>query len=135
MKKRRIVYIDVVNGDPPADRPDWDLHGFVCPEADIKEPLQSPTNRKDTSRVPEWVDLYNGNICCIVRLARFRFKWFGLQTVVESWMLSSCIPNTLLDSSRAFVSWIKDWYPMSIEDMRKYEEQIAEEQRGMKFEE
>jgi hypothetical protein len=130
---RKIVYLDVVNGEPKPEKPEWDLKGFVCPEAEINTPLSCPKNVHDESKPPEWVDNYDGTLMVAVKLVKFHFHWRGLQSAVEKYATNSVFHDVLLDSNRALMSWAKEWFPLTLEDIRRMEAELQQEQEGQHF--
>lgn len=122
---RQIFYLDLLNGPSPKN-PEFDLHGFSCPEADISE-LVGPTKRSDDKQIPEWVEHYDGEVTLVVKVVKFMFKWRGLQTMVESLVSESIFYHVYLDSHRAMVKWSPEWSKMTIEEVFEMEGRIQEE--------
>jgi hypothetical protein len=133
LKLRKVVWLDVVYGKPKPENKAWKLEGFVCPEAGINEPLQAPKKIRDESKPPCWVQHYNGELMICVKVVKFHFKWRGLQNAVEKYALNTTYHNVFLDANRALMSWVKKWYPMSIEDIRKMEDDLMREQKAQTF--
>jgi hypothetical protein len=131
LKKRQVVYLDIVNGEPKSSKPEWDLHNYVCPEARINDPLVSPKNIINSNEPPEWTRYYKGEMMVCVKCVKF--KWRGLQSMVESYAVNSVFPGTFLDSNRALMAWAKDWYPLTIEDIRELEGQVMIEMKEHTF--
>ena len=131
LKIREICYIDIVNSKPKPEKKEWDMHNFECPAAHI-EKLQTPKNTCDESKPPEWTTHYKGTMIVAVKIVKFKFKWFGIQTAVENFS-KSIFHDVFLDSHRAMFYWAANWYPMNMEDIRKLEHQVEEEQKSMKF--
>lgn len=128
---RQVIWLDLLNSSPIEKN--LDLHGFVCPEGGIKEPLTSPSGKCDESKPPDWTTHYNGEMMVAVKTVRFKFQWRGLQTAVEKFGIST-FHNTFLQSHRSLISWAKDWYPMNIDQIREMEDRIQNEQKNVDFE-
>ena len=131
LKMRQIVYIDIVNSKPKPEKPEWDMHGFKCPEAQVDE-LLTPKNICDETKPPEWTTNYKGTMICAVKIVKFKFKWFGIQTAVEKFAMG-IFHDVFLDSHRAMFQWAAQWYPMTIQDIRKLEDEVLAEQKAVKF--
>jgi hypothetical protein len=134
LKERKVVYLDILNGDlkPSTEN---DIHNFVCPEIGIFSPLTAPNNEKDSKKPPEWTKYFEGEMMVCVKVIKFRFKWKGVQTVVENVAMSSAIPNTFVETNRLLLSWSKEWCKMTWEDIQLLENEIQEQQKGMVYEE
>ena len=133
LKIREIVYLDIVNGKPNPEKKEWNMRGFSCPEAGINTPLEAPVKGRDENKVPEWVDFYDGELMICVKVVKFNFSWKGLQSAVEKLALWKVFHNVFLDSHRALMSWVKDWYPMTIDQIREIEHQLEDEQKELTF--
>jgi len=133
LSRRVIVYLDIVNGKPLPEKPEWDMHGFVCPTAGVQNPLQTPNNTIDETQPPEWTNHYNGDMMICIKVVKFKFKWFGLQKMVENYALNTVFHNVFLDSHRALMRWAAEWFPMNLSDIRRLEDEVLAEQRGVKF--
>jgi len=131
---RRVEYLDIVNGKPKPDKPERDMHGFVCPEAGVMNPLEAPRGIEDLTKPPEWTEHYNGPMMICVKVVKFHFHWRGLQTAVEKFALDNVFHNVFLDAHRDLMSWAKEWYPMTMEQIRELEARVQEEQRNQTFE-
>jgi hypothetical protein len=133
LKQRKVVWLDVVYGKPDPEQKSWKLEGFTCPEAGITQPLAAPKKTRDESKVPCWVQHYNGELMICVKVVKFRFKWLGLQTAVEKYAVNTAYHDIFLESNRALMAWAKEWYPLSIEDIRRMENELQEEQQTQHF--
>lgn len=122
LKIRKVWYLDLYNGPDPSKK-EFDLHGFSCPEAGFPG-FKAPKNRKNDGEIPEWVKYYNGPLTLIVKVIKFKFKWFGIQTAIEKYVTHNVFYHLFLDSHRAQVKWMPEWYKMSVADVAAYEDQI-----------
>ena len=130
LKERKIVYLDIINSNPKPEKKEWDMHGFICPEAGINVALQTPKNIRDENQPPEWTNYYDGTMMVCIKIVKLIFKWKGLQNAVEKYALNTVFHDVFLDSHRALMRWADKWYPMTIEDIRKLEEELQNEQIG-----
>lgn len=133
LKQRQVVYLDIVNGKPKPEKPEWNMDGFVCPEAEINTPLSAPKKTVDEHKVPEWVANYDGTLMICVKVVKFIFHWRGLQSGVEK-VAGNVFHDVFLDSHRALMSWAKNWFPMDMAAIRALEKQLEDEQRQIQFE-
>ena len=136
LKKRKIVYLDILDSKPKPDKPEHDLHGFVCPEAGISNPLQgSPKNAKANEKNPPlWSTTYDGEMMIAIKVVKFNFHWKGLQSITEKFAMNTFYHNLFLDTHRQLMRLADKWYPMSIDDVRAFENNIIEESRNRNFE-
>ena len=132
LKQRVIIYSDILDG-PAGDVKDLNLHGYSCPDAGISE-MKSTKKKPDQTKVPDWVNQYDGNMICVIKVVRFMFKQFGLQSAVESFVMGRVFPQTFMDSHRAIVRWADEWKDMTIEDIRAMEEETKNNAKKVKFE-
>ncbi|EAY21809.1 Phosphatidylinositol transfer protein [Trichomonas vaginalis G3] len=131
LKQRQIFYLDIVNSKPKPEKPEWDMHNFECPEAKISK-LSTPKNTCDETKPPEWTLTYEGDMIVAVKIVKFKFKWFGIQSAVESFAMGK-FHDVFLDSHRAMFSWAAQWFPMDMPAIRKLEQEVQDEQAKLKF--
>ena len=132
LKQRKVVYLDIVNGKPNPEKREWNMRGFSCPEAGIETPLTAPLKFRDENQPPEWVSNYNGPLMVCVKVVRFSFIWEGLQKAVEK-LAVMVFHNIFLDTHRALMSWARDWYPLSLDQIREIEQKIVDQQKSITF--
>ena len=130
LKKRKIVYLDMLNG-PSGSFGDYDTHGVSCPEAGIME-LHAKNNKCDETKIPQWTEDYTGTMTCIIKVVKFRFKWFGLQSMVEK-IVPGVFHDMFLATHRAMIVWAKDWYFMDEQAVTEYENSIKSEVNNSEF--
>ncbi|XP_046825900.1 cytoplasmic phosphatidylinositol transfer protein 1 [Vespa crabro] len=65
-------------------------------------------------------------IMCSYKLVHASFEVWGMQTRVEDF-IHRCIRDILLLGHRQAFTWIDEWYDMTIEDVRKYEQKMHAE--------
>jgi len=63
---------------------------------------------------------------CIYKLAYVEFKVWGLQTTAESWIQKSMVHDVLTLGHKQAYCWIDEWFDMTIDDLRKYEQETKE---------
>ena len=131
LKQREVFYLDLLNG-PASKKSEFDLHGFSCKAAGIKEMVAAKKNVND-KEIPEWVDNYDGDITCIVKLVKFKFEWKGLQSFVENYVARKIFYTVYLDSHRAMVKWSPIWTEMTIDEVFEFERKIQKELSLEKF--
>jgi len=64
-------------------------------------------------------------IMCAYKLVTVEFKWWGLQTKVENFMMG-LESGIFLKFHRQVFCWIDEWYGMSMEQVRMYEDELKE---------
>lgn len=130
---RKIVYLDIVRSKPKDKKKK--MRGFVCPEGGIETPLDPPTKPKvNETKIPTWTKDYKGPMMCAVKVVKFQFKWWGLQSGVESYTMNTLYHDLFLDAHRDVVLWAGKWYPMSVEDVVALEKELVDQCNAMEFE-
>lgn len=129
LKIREIRYLDILNG-PVYDK-ELKLQGVSYPEFGIDELVS--TKKANEKEIPGWVENYKGPITCIIKTVRFHFKWLGVQTAVEAFVLNSVFPEVFIDNHRAMVKWAPDWAKLSMEDIIKLEKDKQGEDEKKKY--
>ncbi|XP_043603139.1 cytoplasmic phosphatidylinositol transfer protein 1 isoform X2 [Bombus pyrosoma] len=65
-------------------------------------------------------------IMCSYKLVQVSFEMWGMQTRVEDF-IHRCIRDILLLGHRQAFAWIDEWYDMTLEDVRQYEQKMQAE--------
>jgi hypothetical protein len=130
---RKVVYLDIVSGKPKPDKKEWNLEGFVSPEGGVNTPLTPSKKSGDESNPPHWIDNYDGPLMVAVKVVKFHFHWRGLQSAVEKYAVGTVFHDIFLESNRVVISCAKEWFPLTLEDIRRLEAEVQEEQRGQNF--
>ncbi|CAK9826867.1 Cytoplasmic phosphatidylinositol transfer protein 1 [Anthophora retusa] len=65
-------------------------------------------------------------IMCSYKLVHASFEIWGMQTRVE-YFIQKCIRDILLLGHRQAFAWIDEWYDMTLEDVREYEQKMQAE--------
>lgn len=152
LKKRKIVWLDIINGIPK--KSEFSLKGYKCEKAglDFTSPefsygqqassdqsSSAPENMYEdneelpedqgSNKPPEWTTKYKGEMTCAIKVVKFHFKWFGLQTAVEKLVTHSVYPKMFTDSHRRMIRSMNDWYDLTMEDIYRIENEAFEEQQ------
>ncbi|XP_003387142.1 PREDICTED: phosphatidylinositol transfer protein alpha isoform-like [Amphimedon queenslandica] len=111
LKLREVVTIDIVNDpyDPRDYKPEWDPRLVRSERAD-RGPLK-----------PDWKES-SQPIMCAYKLVTCEFKWWGLQTRVES-MIMKAERRIFTSFHRQVYCWLDEWYGMTMDDIRRIEEE------------
>jgi hypothetical protein len=134
LKQRKVLWIDILDSKPHPGKHDTDLRGFTCPDAGIVAPLKSSGHSSEEKEPPFWTTVYEGPMCCAVKVVTFRFQWFGVQTLAEKYCMTSLYHNLFLDAHRALMSWLDKWHGMSKTDVAEFEAKMLEECNKLEFE-
>ncbi|KAI8341326.1 hypothetical protein BC941DRAFT_499892 [Chlamydoabsidia padenii] len=115
LAKREVIHIDIANDpiDASAYKPEEDpkyVHSF---KANI-----GPLTK-------DWKQNCEPVMTCY-KLVYIEFKWFGLQTRVESY-LAGAIRGMLLKFHRQMFGWMDKWYGLTMADIRELEKEIKAE--------
>jgi len=65
-------------------------------------------------------------LMCIYKLTYVEFKVWGLQTTAESWIQKSMVHDVLTLGHKQAFCWLDEWYDMTIDDLRKFEQETKE---------
>ena len=63
---------------------------------------------------------------CAYKLVECEFKWWGLQSTVES-RIMKVYPRLFRNFHREVFTWIDEWYGLTMDDIRKIEDKTKEE--------
>ncbi|XP_074659707.1 phosphatidylinositol transfer protein beta isoform-like isoform X2 [Tubulanus polymorphus] len=113
--KREIVDIDIAN------------NSLVQPNDYKKEEDPTFYHSKTTGRGPlatGWQD--SMPTMCVYKLCSYKFKWFGLQPKVES-LIKKALFRGFTQFFRRVHCWTDSWHGLTIEDIRKLEEETKTE--------
>ena len=126
LQKREVVYPDILNGKTSKSS-EFDLFGWSYPKAGIP-PLKCNKRKQFYHHVPEWVKMYDKNapLCLIIKTVKFRFKWPGVQNIVERIVTNNVFPDVYLDTHRAMLKWIDEWFDMTDDDLLEMEMETKE---------
>jgi len=115
LKQREVIMIDIAND--PVNQNDF-------------KPTEDPANFKSakTQRGPlvgKWQGKVDPVMTCY-KLVTVEFKWFGLQTRVESF-IQKAERRLFTNFHRQVFCWIDRWHGMTLEDIRALEDRVRED--------
>jgi len=98
-------------------------------EKDYKE-QEDPTkfHSEKTGRGPleeGWIEKADP-VMCAYKLVTVEFKWWGFQTKVENFIMG-LEGGIFLKFHRQVFCWIDEWYGMTMEEVRQYEEELKQQ--------
>jgi len=112
LSKRTVDFIDIVND--PVSSSDYK------PEEDPKTFHSTKTGRGPFSG-DDWYSKCEPYMCCY-KLYKVEFKWRLIQSAVQS-LIMKAVRRLLLNFHRQVFCWIDKWHGLTIEDIRKIEDQ------------
>ncbi|KAI6187910.1 Protein retinal degeneration B [Aphelenchoides besseyi] len=93
--------------------------------------IQKEYKSKKTGRGPlsnNWIEEYTKNrkpLMCAYKLCRVEFRYWGMQTRVERWIQDLALRNTMLRAHRQAWAWQDEWVGLTIDDIRRLEQEAA----------
>ncbi|CAL8101549.1 unnamed protein product [Calicophoron daubneyi] len=115
---REVVYIDIAN-DPLYSSSDYN------PEHDPAI-FQSVKTGRGPLVGPKWWENTEMPIMCAYKLVTCEFKWWGIQSRVET-MLQNQERRIFLNFHRQLFCWIDKWHGLTMADIRALEEKAKQE--------
>jgi hypothetical protein len=108
----------------------------VCPEGGIAAPLTGDKKGKaaDESKPPLWTKGYPGEMMCCVKVVTFKFKWRGLQSMTEKYVMNTVYHGIFLGGHRKLTKWAGQWFPMGMDEVRAFEARMVAECNQVEFE-
>jgi hypothetical protein len=119
LKKREVVVLDIYDETHLNKKTDFD-------ESTNPRTFESTK----TGRGPlteDWSTTTKPVMCCY-KLVTAYFKWTGFQSKIEK-MIHKSYPRLFTKFHRELFCWIDKWYDLSMEEIRKHEEETAENLR------
>eukprot|EP00123_Amoebidium_parasiticum_P019455 comp25787_c0_seq1/m.47036 comp25787_c0_seq1/g.47036 ORF comp25787_c0_seq1/g.47036 comp25787_c0_seq1/m.47036 type:complete len:269 (-) comp25787_c0_seq1:44-850(-) len=114
LKAREIVYIDIANDKVhPSDYKAEEDPTKVRSEKANRGPLK-----------PDWKE--TSDLMTSYKLVKVEFKWFGLQSTIEK-VIQGIENRLFLNFHRQVFCWMDKWYGMTMEDIRRLEDEAAKE--------
>lgn len=113
LKKREVIQIDIVNDkiDPKEYKE----------KEDPKKFLSGKTGRGQLKT--NWIETQKP-LMCVYKLVHCEFKWFGLQAKIEKFIQN--FERTIFSKfNRQVFCWIDEWYGLTMDDIRKIENEVA----------
>ena len=126
---RKVVYLDIVDGEPEPEKPEHIMEGFVCPEAGIDTPLKGKKGSYKSSKIPRWTKKYDGDMIMCIKVVKFHFKWWGLQSAVEKFLMKTVYPKIFTESHRKIIASSGKWFNLTMDEITRMENQAHEDQR------
>lgn len=128
LKIREVDVIDIAS-DPVLPKDGHRRHAGCSTGEDYKENEDPSTFKsKKTGRGPlkgDWMKTVKP-VMCAYKLVTVEFKWFGLQSKIETF-IQKTERRIFLNFHREVFCWIDRWYGMTMADIRKLEEQTKRE--------
>ncbi|RMZ94908.1 phosphatidylinositol transfer alpha isoform isoform X2 [Brachionus plicatilis] len=115
LKKREIINIDIANDTVAA--------GDYAENEDPTKFLSQKTGRGQLK--PNWKQTTKP-IMCAYKLVSVEFKWFGFQGRIENFIQTS-ERRLFTKFHRQLFCWIDEWHGLTMDDIRKIEEQVQKE--------
>ncbi|CAF0858133.1 unnamed protein product [Didymodactylos carnosus] len=112
VQNRKLEFLDIVADHVPE-------HKYKLSEDPTK------FKSKKTGRgplTPDWIQTFKP-IMCAYKIVRVRFEVWGLQTRSEDF-IQRTVRDILLLAHRQAFTWMDEWYDMSMEEVRKYEQEM-----------
>ena len=127
---RKVMYLDLVNGTG-GKYDDFKVQGFSCPEAQIPV-ISAPSKKLDESKIPSWVDSFEGNMTLIIKCVTFELKWRGIQSMVEK-IVPGIFHDVFQGTHKGMVLWSPEWCHMDEAAVDKYENQVRDQVNASDF--
>ncbi|KAK0416265.1 hypothetical protein QR680_012388 [Steinernema hermaphroditum] len=97
-----------------------------CKEEDPKLYVSKKTNRGPLD--DNWVETALAQkrpVMCAYKLCRVEFRYWGMQSRAERWIHDWALKGTMMRAHRQAWAWQDEWVDLTIEDIRKLEEEVA----------
>ncbi|TNN25170.1 Phosphatidylinositol transfer protein beta isoform [Liparis tanakae] len=121
LDKRIVVDIDITDGscgNPKEYNPDHDPTVFKSTKTG-RGPL-GPNWKKELAANPDCPHM------CAYKLVTVEFKWFGIQGRVEN-MIQKVEKRLFTNFHRQLFCWIDKWIDLSMDDIRRMEDETKQE--------
>jgi len=114
LKKRDVEMIDITS---PVEKKDY---------KEEEDPTKFKSEKTGRGPLEEgWIENADP-VMCAYKLVTVEFRWWGLQTKIENFMMGM-ETNIFLKFHKQIFCWIDEWYGMSMEEVRKYEDELREQ--------
>ncbi|KAF2074562.1 hypothetical protein CYY_004144 [Polysphondylium violaceum] len=117
LDKRVVDVIDIAND--PIDSKDY----IATEDPKIFKSEKTQRGPLDTK---DWQKSCEPVMTCY-KLVHAEFKYWGFQTKVENVIQKTGVRDVLLKAHRALFCWIDEWFGLTIEDIRRIEEETKNE--------
>ncbi|GAM29057.1 hypothetical protein SAMD00019534_122330, partial [Acytostelium subglobosum LB1] len=116
LKKRTVDYIDIATD--PIDSKDY----VKTEDPKIFKSVKTERGPLDTEN---WRQTVEPVMTCY-KLVHVEFRYFGLQTKAEALIQKTGVRDVLLKAHKALFCWIDEWFGLTIEDIRRIEEETKQ---------
>jgi hypothetical protein len=116
LAKREIVYIDIANDS---------ISNSDYKESEDPSKFHSTKTGRGPLKGKDWKDNVQP-VMCAYKLVTCEFKWFGLQSKVESFIQKQ-ERRLFTKFHRQLFCWTDQWYGLTLQDIRRLEEETKEE--------
>ncbi|KAJ1920854.1 hypothetical protein H4219_001091 [Mycoemilia scoparia] len=117
LANRKVDFIDVAD--------DSGLESGQYKKTEDPKLYKSEKTGRGLLTEPNWRETCEPHMTCY-KLVTAEFKWFGLQTAVESFIHKK-MRSMMIAFHRQLYSQTDEWYGMDMEKLRKYEDEVAKE--------
>jgi len=119
LRKRQVIFIDIADErlGKKGERAEWD-------EDDVRTFRSASTGRGPLDR--DWRDKKDTPFMCCYKLVTVKFKWWGLQNIVEDMILHNQ-KRVFEKFHRSVFLWIDKWHGMSKDELDKMTAKTIEE--------
>eukprot|EP01087_Luapelamoeba_hula_P011755 TRINITY_DN323_c0_g1_i1.p1 TRINITY_DN323_c0_g1~~TRINITY_DN323_c0_g1_i1.p1 ORF type:complete len:301 (-),score=74.81 TRINITY_DN323_c0_g1_i1:85-882(-) len=114
LKKRDVELIDITTQVDKKEYKEEEDPTLVRSEKAGRGPLQ-----------PGWIESADP-VMCAYKMVTVEFKWWGLQTKIENFMMSM-ETNIFLKFHKQVYCWMDEWFGMTMEEVRKFEDELREQ--------
>ena len=116
LKQREVIHIDIAN-DKVEQK---DYKGDEDPQK-----FKSSKTGRGPLTTPKWREEVDPVMTCY-KLVTIEFKWFGLQSKVESF-IATTERRLFLNFHRQVFCWTDKWHGMTMQDIRELEDKTKDE--------
>eukprot|EP01132_Coremiostelium_polycephalum_P000621 gene621-771_t len=116
VKNREVIYVDITD---PVEKKEYKAEEdptIVRSEKSNRGPLVAGS----------WRESKDYPVMCCYKLVTVEFRMFGFQTKVENFMMK-IEKDIFTRFHRQVYCWLDEWFGWTMEDVRKYEQQIKDD--------
>lgn len=114
LKRREVEFIDIIQ---PLEEKDY---------KEDEDPTKYRSQLTERGPLKEGWQKEAEPVMCCYKLVTVEFKWWGLQTKFENFMMGM-ETNIFLRFHKQIFCWLDEWIQMTMEDVRAYETKLKEE--------
>ncbi|VDO69614.1 unnamed protein product [Schistosoma margrebowiei] len=120
------IYVSEATGRGPLS-PNW-REEFIHAQQVTHETYEKPPTRThdNSPTIVENLKPLHKRIMCAYKLCRVEFRYWGTQTRVEQFIHDTALRKTMLRAHRQVWAWQNEWYGLTIEEIRRLEEETAQ---------